>query len=67
VAICESSLHKIWGDGVHWWHTSEQSAEVFSMKIVFSTNSRKFSPSKVFHYVLVGDLSVRKCKRKEEN
>ena len=48
--------------------TSEQSAKVFSMKIVFSTNSHKFSPSKVFHYVLVGDLSLlAKGKRKEEN
>ena len=32
----------------HPWHgTSEQSAKVFSTKIVFFTNSRKFSPSKV--------------------
>ena len=47
--------------------TSEQSAKVFFMKIEFSTNLCKFSPSKVFHYVLVGDLSLlAKGKRKEE-
>ena len=31
--------------GVLWRGTSEQSAKVFSAKIVFLTNSRKFSPS----------------------
>ena len=38
---------KIWGCGVLWHSTSDQSAKVFSAKIIFFTNSRKFSPSKV--------------------
>ena len=47
VAIRESFLREIWGCVVLWRGTSEQSAKVFSTKIVFFTNSRKFSPSKV--------------------
>ena len=47
--------------------TSEQSEKVFSMKIVFSTHLCKFSPSKVFHYVLVGDLSLLENVRERKN
>ena len=36
------------GDMVSIGSTSKQSAKVFSAKIVFSTNSQKFSTSKVF-------------------
>ena len=32
--------------------TTEQSVKVFSTNIVVSTNSRKFSPSKVFRYMV---------------
>ena len=31
---------------------SKQYVKVFFAKIIFFTNSRKFSPSKVFHYML---------------
>ena len=41
VAIHESFLYKIWGV-VSFGGTSEQSAKVFSVKILFSTNSQKF-------------------------
>ena len=40
--IRKSFLHEIWGCGVLWRSRSEQSAKVFSTKIVFFTNSRKF-------------------------
>ena len=46
VAICESFLHEIWGRIIHWHGKSEQSTKVFSEKIIFFTNLRKFSPSK---------------------
>ena len=52
VAIHESFLCKIWGHGVLWCGKSEQSAKVFSLKIVFFTNLRKFSLSKVSHYTI---------------
>ena len=52
VAICENFLCKIFGHGVIWCSKSEKSAKVFSVKIVFFTNSRKFSPSKVLHYTV---------------
>ena len=39
VAVCESFLCEIWGRGILWGSTSEQSAKVFSMKIIFFTNS----------------------------
>ena len=45
------------GGGVFWCGKSEQSMKVFSTKIVFFTNSRKFSPLKVSRYtVLDGGL-----------
>ena len=37
--------------GVLWRSESEQSAKVFSAKIIFFTKSRNFSPSKVYHYI----------------
>ena len=39
---------KFWGCGILWYSTSEQSTKVFSMKILCSTNSQKFSPFKNF-------------------
>ena len=33
------------GDVAYFGDTSEQSANVYSMKILFSTNSQKFSPT----------------------
>ena len=50
VAICVSFLCEIWRCGVLWYGKSEQSAKIFSVKIVFFTNSRKFAPSKVSRY-----------------
>ena len=35
-----------------WSSKSEQSVKVFSTKIIFFTNSRKFSHSKVFRYAV---------------
>ena len=35
LSICESFLHEIWGHDVFWHGTSEQTAKVFSAKIVF--------------------------------
>ena len=52
VAIRESFLCEIWERGVLWHGTSEQSAKVFSVKIIFFTNSRNFSPSKVSRYMV---------------
>ena len=52
VAVCESFLRKIWGHGVLWCGTNEQSAKIFSAKIIFFTNSQKFSPLKVSHYTV---------------
>ena len=49
VAIRESFLREIWGMPL-FGGTSEQSTKVFSAKILFSTNLRKFSPTKVSHY-----------------
>ena len=57
VAIRESFLCEIWGRGVLWHSTSEQYAKVFSVKIVFFTNSWKFSPSKVSRYTVLSHLS----------
>ena len=45
-------LREIWGRGILWHSTSDQSAKVFSAKIVIFTNSRKFSPSKVSRYMV---------------
>ena len=53
VAIHESFLCKIWGCGVLWCGTSEQSVKVFSMKIIFFTNLRKFSPLRVSRYMVI--------------
>ena len=39
------------GGVVSFGGTSEQFVKVFSVKILFSTNSRKFSPAKVFRYM----------------
>ena len=52
VAICDSFLCEIWECGVFRHSKSEQSVKVFSTKIVFFTNSRKFSPSKVYRYMV---------------
>ena len=58
------------GRGILWHGKSEQSAKVFSVKIVFFTDLRKFSPSKVSHYVVTCPLqhtqhththSARRC------
>jgi len=43
---------KFWGVGVLWHGKNEQSVKVFSVKIVFFTNSRRFSPSKLFRYMV---------------
>ena len=52
VAICESFLHEFLRHGIFWGGgKSEQSVKVFSMKIVFFTNSQTFSPPKVFCYI----------------
>ena len=53
MAICESFIRKIWGRGVLWHSKSEQSVKVLSMKIVFFTNSHKFSPSSVSCYTVI--------------
>ena len=53
VAIRKSFLHEIAGVA-SVGGTSKQSVKVFSMKIVFSTKSRKFSLSKVFRYTVYG-------------
>ena len=47
MAICESFLHKIWERHIICCRTSKQSAKVFPMKILFSTNLRMFSRVKV--------------------
>ena len=49
VAIHDSFLRKILGRAFYWQGKSKQSVKVFSVNIVFFTNSRKFSPSKVSH------------------
>ena len=46
VAICESFLRETWGCSILWHGKNKQSVKLFSVKIVFFTNSRKFSPSK---------------------
>ena len=64
-AICKSFLCKIWGHGILWLSKSEQSA-----KIVFFTNSWKFSPSKVSRYTVYGmefQFSVKLCYVSEQN
>ena len=43
---------KIWGRDILGHGTSEQTAKVFSAKIILSTNLRKFSALKVFHYMV---------------
>ena len=43
MAICESFLRKFWEHGT-FSGTDEQSAKVFSTKMIFSTNSRSFLP-----------------------
>jgi len=55
-------LAKFWGVGVLWHGKSEQSAKVFSAKIIFFTNLPKFSPSKVSHYTVKQSLAgILKC------
>ena len=52
-AVCGYSWKfSLWnlGRGILWRGTSKQSVEAFPMKIVFFTNSRKFSLSKVSRY-----------------
>ena len=49
VAICGRFLHKIWGRGIF--------CESFLFKNLFSTNSRKFSPTKVSCYTVVKQLA----------
>ena len=56
VAIRESFSREIRGRGILWRGNSKQSAKVFFVKIVFFTNLRKFSPSKVSHYMVYHDL-----------
>ena len=56
MTIRESFLRKIWGRGVLWHSRNEQFAKVFSTKIVFFTDLRKFSPSKVFCYTVLTDF-----------
>ena len=46
VAIRESFLREIWGCGILWHGKSEQSAKVFSAKIVFSPIHESFLPRK---------------------
>ena len=59
VAVCESFLHEIWRCGILWRGTSKQSTKVCSTKIIFFTDSRKFSPSKVSRYtVIIGTEST---------
>ena len=50
VAIREGFFREIWGRGVYWRGRRKQSAKVFSAKIIFFINPRKFSPLKVFRY-----------------
>ena len=50
--FCESFLCKIWGRCFFWCGKSEQATKVFSTKIIFFTNSHKFSPSKVSLYTV---------------
>ena len=50
VVICES---KIWGHGVLWHSKNEWSAKVFHCENRIFTNLWKFSPSKVFCYMVV--------------
>ena len=45
-------LLEIWGHGICWYGKSKQFVKVFFTKIVFFTNSQKFSPSNVFHYTI---------------
>ena len=49
MAIRESFLRKIWGHGVLWHGTSEQSVKVFSAKIAFFTNSPSKVPAIQYH------------------
>ena len=59
VAICESFSAKFWGLAVFRRGKSKQSVKVFSVKIVFFTNSRRFSPSKfsAIHHMTITWLS----------
>ena len=52
VGICESFLCEICWHGIRWRDKREQSANVFSTKIIFFTNSPKFSPLRVSRYTL---------------
>ena len=45
------------GRGVLWCDKSEQSPKVFSMKMSFFTNLRKFSPSRVSRYTVISSQS----------
>ena len=62
VAIHESFLREIWERGVLWHGMSEQSTKVFSVKIVFFTNSQKFSSSKVSRYTAPLWCTLTYCK-----
>ena len=57
MVVRENFLCEIWGCGILWGNTSEQSANVLSAKIMFLTNSRKISPSKVSRYTVSRLLS----------
>ena len=46
VAICKSFLCEIWGHGILWHGTSEQSVKVFSTKSYFSPICKSFLPQK---------------------
>ena len=54
VAICKSFLCENWGCRILWHGKSEQSVKVLSLKIIFFTNSRKFFPSKLSCYMVLG-------------
>ena len=46
------AIREIWGRGILWRGKSEQSTKVFSAKIVFFTNLRKFSAIRYMQYGL---------------
>ena len=64
LAICKSFLCKIWGCGI-LGSTSEHFAKVFSVKILFSTNLWKFSPTNVSPYTAVEHALAHACFQKE--
>ena len=52
---------EIWGRGVLWCSKTKQSTKVFSAKIIYFTNSRKFSPLKVSRYTVYAELKATVC------